>query len=805
MVANSYGRNSHSSSTRRTIRSAGAGNAAGNEAGNGAGNGAGNRAGNGAGNRAGGRNGGSARRPYNRRSHRRIPKNFRTKHPIIFWALIVVFTPIILGILTVAWMYVTTDIPQPDKIAMADKTKVYYADGKTEIGSFAEQNREIINCSVLKPYVGNAIIASENRSFYKDGGIDLKGIGRAIIHNVTSKGRWGGSTITQQYAERYYLGETKTYLGKLHEAILALKIAQTQDKNTVLCNYMNTIYLGRGAYGIQAAAKAYFGVEAKDLTLSQAAMLAGIIPAPSSWDPAIMPKEANIRFKRVLRIMREDKYITSEEYKNAKMPQTINQTKQNVYAGPQGYLLQMVRSELTSGGAFTKEDLDTGGYRIITTIDKAKQDLMFSVASPTAGARGVTPQGVQTGAMSVNPKDGSIISVYAGDDYLSKPLNNATQALYEPGSTMKPFALIGAIQAGTNLNTLFNGNTGLKFKGIDKPVNNFANTNWGIINLYKATANSVNTPFMALQEKLGQKGVANTAVMAGLNAQRINGKNPFTVLGNDPVHISEIARAYSTIANQGRRPDLHIVSSVKNPDGKEFYRAPTVGKQVFAAADMALAIKAMQGVVQYGTSPEVRGVGKPIAGKSGTANDASACSFVGFTPSVVTVFAIWNPDAQGNPLPVPTFRGYPGGIGYSAHLFTRYMRAALAGTAAEKFPEAKDNGKIGGEDGTWGLGGSKHEAADDEDGESESSGASGANGANGANKEDGSSSEDRANGANGLNGSGDGGTNNENRSAGSGTTSSGSAGDGSGGAGSWSGGYGTSGTSGQNTAGAGGD
>lgn len=778
MVANSYRRNSHSSSTRRTVRSAGAGDAAGN--------GAGNRAGG----RNDGRNGGSARRPYNRpynrRSHRRIQKNFRTKHPILFWALIVVFTPIILGILTVAWMYVTTDIPQPDKIAMADKTKVYYADGKTEIGSFAEQNREIINCSVLKPYVGNAIIASENRSFYKDSGIDLKGIGRAIIHNVTSKGRWGGSTITQQYAERYYLGETKTYLGKLHEAILALKIAQTQDKSTVLCNYMNTIYLGRGAYGIQAAAKAYFGVEAKDLTLSQAAMLAGIIPAPSSWDPAIMPKEANIRFKRVLKIMLKDKYITNEEYKNAKMPQTINQTKQNMYAGPQGYLLQMVRSELTGGGAFTKEDLDTGGYRIITTIDKAKQDLMFNVASPTAGARGITPQGVQTGAMSVNPKDGSIISVYAGDDYLSKPLNNATQALYEPGSTMKPFALIGAIQAGTSLNTLFNGNTGLKFKGIDKPVNNFANTNWGIINLYKATANSVNTPFMALQEKLGQKGVANTAVLAGLNAQRVNGKNPFTVLGNDPVHISEIARAYSTIANQGRRPDLHIVSSVKNPDGKEFYRAPTVGKQVFAAADMALAIKAMQGVVQYGTSPEVRGVGKPIAGKSGTANDASACSFVGFTPSVLTVFAIWNPDAQGNPLPVPTFRGYPGGIGYSAHLFTRYMRAALAGTAAEKFPEAKDNGKIGGVDGTWGLGVSKRDFADDDsevaNGENKEDSSSSkdkdkensASGASGANKEDSSSSEDRANGANGS------GANGNNGSAGSGTTSGGSAGDGSG-------------------------
>ncbi|MFU0544079.1 transglycosylase domain-containing protein [Gardnerella vaginalis] len=690
MVANSNGQNSHSSNAGRTVRSATSAEE--------------RRRSNA---RTGTARPSATRKPRQGRRHKRIRDTWRTKHPILFWALIIIFTPIILGTLVFAVMYVNTDIPQPDKIAMADKTKVYYADGKTEIGSFAEQNREIISCSALKPYVGNAIVASENRSFYKDGGIDFKGIGRAIIHNVTSKGRWGGSTITQQYAERYYLGETKTYLGKLHEAILALKIAQTQDKNTVLCNYMNTIYLGRGAYGIQAAAKAYFGVEAKDLTLSQAALLAGIIPAPSSWDPAIMPKEANMRFKRVLRIMRKDKYITDAEYKSAKMPQTINQTKQNVYSGPQGYLLHMVRSELTQSGAFTKEDLDTGGYRIVTTIDKAKQDLMFSVASPTMGGRGIAPTGLQVGGMSVNPKDGSIISVYAGDDYLSKPLNNATQALYEPGSTMKPFALIGAIQAGTSLNTLFNGNSNLKFEGIDKPVNNYANTNWGTINLYKATANSVNTPFMSLQQKLGRRAVAHTAVTAGLDPKRINGENPFTVLGNDPVHVSEIARAYSTIANQGRRPDIHIVASVKNPDGKEFYRAPTSGRQVFSPADMALTTKALQGVVQYGTSTEARGVGKPIAGKSGTANDETACSFVGFTPSVVTVFAIWYPNAQGNPQPVPTFRGYPGGVGYSAHLFTKYMRHALTGMPTEKFPEAKDNGKIGGEDGKWGLGGNR--------------------------------------------------------------------------------------------------
>ena len=158
-------------------------------------------------------NTGAKNRNQNRKQHK--------KHPIILWMIILFTLFIAIGLLLFAYLYYTTEIPQPYKIAMADKTKVYYSDGKTEIGSFAEQNREIINCSILPKYVGNAIVASENRSFYRDNGIDFKGIGRALIHNVTKRKRWGGSTITQQYAERYYLGETKTYIGKLHEAIIA--------------------------------------------------------------------------------------------------------------------------------------------------------------------------------------------------------------------------------------------------------------------------------------------------------------------------------------------------------------------------------------------------------------------------------------------------------------------------------------------------------------------------------------------------------------------------------------------------------
>ena len=524
-------------------------------------------------------------------------------------------------------------------------------------------------------------------------------------NNLTTGSRQGGSTITQQYAERYYLGETTSYLGKAREAILALKIAQAQDKDQVLCNYMNTIYLGRGTYGIQAAAKAYFGKEAKDLTVAEAAMLAGIIPSPSSWDPAVDPEQAQARFTRVLRIMQEDGYITAQEQQEAQFPQTIEYTQQNSYQGANGYLLQMVRDELTGSGTFSAEQLDTGGYAIVTTIDKSKQDLMYSVVSPAQnGMQGVIPDGMEFGAISVNAKDGSIISVYAGEDYLSKQLNQATQSVYEIGSTMKPMALLGAIQEGVNLDTVFNGNSPRKFDGITDPVGNFGNMSYGNVNLYTATAQSLNTVYMDVQAKLGTQRIAEIAKEAGAESDALDGTNPFTVLGNNALTTKDVARMYATIANQGNRPNIHIVSSVKNTDGEDIYKAPTDTTQVFDANDTALVTKAMTGTVQNGTATEALAVGHNLAMKTGTANDSYAASAVGFTPSVVSVFAMWYPDANGNPQEVPAFGGWSGGSDYPVHLFTQYMTQALAGTDNETFPNAVDHGKVGGSDGSWGLG-----------------------------------------------------------------------------------------------------
>lgn len=629
----------------------------------------------------------------------------KSKHLILKWVLGITGALLALGIGAFAYLYATTEIPQPESIAVAENTTVYYADGTTPIGTFSEQNREIIDCSVLPDYVGQAVVASEDRSFYTNRGIDLVGIARAFWNNLTTGSRQGGSTITQQYAERYYLGETTSYLGKAREAILALKIAQAQDKDQVLCNYMNTIYLGRGTYGIQAAAKAYFGKEAKDLTVAEAAMLAGIIPSPSSWDPAIDPEQAQARFTRVLRIMQEDGYITAQEQQEAQFPQTIEYTQQNSYQGANGYLLQMVRDELTGDGTFSAEQLDTGGYAIVTTIDKSKQDLMYSVVSPAQnGMQGVIPDGMEFGGISVNAKDGSIISVYAGEDYLTKQLNQATQSVYEIGSTMKPMALLGAIQEGVNLDTVFNGNSPRKFDGIADPVGNFGNMSYGNVNLYTATAQSLNTVYMDVQAKLGTQRIAEIAKEAGAESDALDGTNPFTVLGNNALTTKDVARMYATIANQGNRPNIHIVSSVKNTDGEDIYKAPTETTQVFDANDTALVTKAMTGTVQNGTATEALAVGHNLAMKTGTANDSYAGSAVGFTPSVVSVFAMWYPDANGNPQEVPAFGGWSGGSDYPVHLFTQYMTQALAGTDNETFPNAVDHGKVGGSDGSWGLG-----------------------------------------------------------------------------------------------------
>lgn len=212
-----------------------------------------------------------------------------------------------------AYAYATTTVPTPADFARAQTTRVYYADGETEMGSFAEYDRQIVDLETLPAFVGQAVVASEDRRFYENNGVDLRATARALWNNVRGGATQGGSTLTQQYVERYYMGTTTSLTGKVREAILALKIDASQSKETILENYLNTIYFGRGTYGIERAAQEYFGKPAAELGVSEAALLAGIVPAPSAWDPAVNPERAQARWNRTLDYMVTEGYLSQEE------------------------------------------------------------------------------------------------------------------------------------------------------------------------------------------------------------------------------------------------------------------------------------------------------------------------------------------------------------------------------------------------------------------------------------------------------------------------------------------------------------
>ena len=353
--------------------------------------------------------------------------------------------------------------------------------------------------------------------------------------------------------------------------------------------------------------------------------------------------------------------------------------------------------------------METGGYKIVTTLDKGMQDEIQQVGDTRPEGM---PDSIQVGGIAVDQKTGSVKAMYAGNDYLTKQLNNVTQATFEPGSTMKPFGLLGAAQEGVNFNTLFNGNSGLTFEttpGTTAQVPNALNTNWGYINLYQATANSVNTVFMDVNKHLGAANLAKIAHQAGIEGD-IAEDTTYNILGINGITVWDLAQGHSTIANDGVKNTLHIVDKVLTSDGsKELYRTTQENQQVFDANDCHLVQKAMQGTTTYGTAAGVSArLGRQVAGKSGTANDEKAASFVGYTPQLLNVWAIWNPAEDGSAQEVPSFAGYGvSSTGYPSHLFEEFMSLALQNQEVMTFTEPTDNGKIGGPDGTWGTGAQK--------------------------------------------------------------------------------------------------
>jgi membrane peptidoglycan carboxypeptidase len=583
--------------------------------------------------------------------------------------------------------YARIQIPTPNDFAQAQSSIFYYSDGTTEMGRIGLANREAVSIVDLPDYVPRTIVSAEDRTFYSNPGIDFLGTGRALFKTVVLGHRQGGSSITQQYVERYYVGKTTTDLvGKTKEALLALKIDQQQDKNRILENYMNTIYFGRGAYGIQAAAREYFNVNAADLTLSQAALLAGIIPAPSAWDPRVDPVQAEARWNYVLDGMVTEGWLTPSDRLRLDFPTTAEYRKNNVFGGPQGYLLRDAIVEVAARTGLSQDVVETGGYTIVTSIDWATQQAAQNAAATLPADH--SPD-LRLAIVTLDPTTGAITSMYGGADYVTIQRDAVTQDIAQAGSTFKPFALIAALEKGIGLESVYSGASPQTVEGFSKPVKNFGNENFGNITLITATEQSVNTVFVQVARDVGPDKVVDVAVRAGLPADTAGLEaNPANVLGTASPHPLDMASAYATIAAQGVRHDPFLVGTVTDAAGGVVYAHKVTEKRVFSEAVMADTTYAMQQVVLHGSGSYAARLSRPIAGKTGTSTDNKSAWFIGFTPQIVGAVALYQVGADGAVEAITPFGGFRQITGGSVpcHIWTAMMGEILPKLPVEQFP-----------------------------------------------------------------------------------------------------------------------
>jgi membrane peptidoglycan carboxypeptidase len=603
-------------------------------------------------------------------------------------------------------LYKTIDIPTANAAFKTQTTNVYYSDGKHKLGSFSKQDRESVPLDEIPASMQAAVVAAEDRTFYTNRGIDIKGIIRAARSNATSGSiQSGGSTITQQYVKILYLNQERSYTRKLKEAILSIKIHNQQSKKQILAGYLNTIYFGNRSYGVEVAAQTYFNKPAADLNYAQSALLATIINSPSYYDPYAEGAAARIqpRLNYVLDGMAKSGAITQAQALKFqhKLPKVVKQRNINRFSGSKGYLLQLVQEQMESktgrGLSFDPEVVEGGGLKIVTTFNYKKQ--MEAIAAIKAH-RPSGAKELHQSLVSVKPGSGAVEAMYAGRDYLKNQINWATSGT-QPGSSFKAFAVVAALENGYSLKTKLNGSSPLVINGkqVTENEGDSGGESFGSVSLARATEKSINTAFADLmyQMKDGPTKTLDAAEAAGIPARvtdpikkQADGPPLVTPLGYFPVPPIDMANAYATLAAGGKRADWFIIDKVTQGD-KTLHKHKITTKQTIPKDVVDDTVAAMQGVVATGTGTKARTI-CPTAGKTGTATagpkddqHVSSSWFVGYTPKVATAVMynrgkLGNGDLEGYLL--PTFFG-----GYiPAMTFQTYMNSALAGTDCGTFP-----------------------------------------------------------------------------------------------------------------------
>jgi len=630
-----------------------------------------------------------ARRPAQRRppSRKPVKKSRHWLRRIIFAGIAVV----VLGVVGFVIALALTTVPTPNELSTTQATIVYYADGKNEVGRLGDTSRRSVPLDTVPLITQRAILAAEDRDFYNHGGISPIGFARALFNNVSGGSTQGGSTITQQYAKNAFLTQERSWSRKIKEALLSIKLETVSSKDQILENYLNTIYFGRNAYGIDAAARSYFGKSVDQLNLGQSALLAAIINSPSYYSETPNNGELKGRWKYVLDGMVSQGWITQDQATSAKFPDINRQVNANRLGGQTGYLMQAVKDQLVAQG-FDEQEVEKGGLRIITTLDKKAEDA--AVAAVEAQGPKSNTKGLRIGLASVRPNTGEIVALYGGEDFIANQINNATRPFAQAGSTFKPFALAAATEQDYNLHTMWNADSPCTVNGYT--LTNYADKSYGLSSLLKATLRSINCAYVQLESAVGVDKVADAAVRAGVPTStpglNLDALDLTFVLGTASPSGLDMANAYATFANQGVRSGTSIVKQVLGQNGGLLYEyTPTVTAE-FDSRIANTVTYALNQNVDKGTAFAARALGRPAAAKTGTTDGNKSAWLVGYTPELSTAVLMAK---ELNGLPVSMtgtggLRTVTGGS-FPAAMWTAFMKGALAGTPIVQFPPPPDS------------------------------------------------------------------------------------------------------------------
>ncbi|MFJ8854373.1 transglycosylase domain-containing protein [Streptomyces sp. NPDC102437] len=610
--------------------------------------------------------------------------------------------------------YQLVDIPPANASATLQSNVYLYKDGSV-IARSGEVNRENIQLAQVPLTVQRAVLAAEDRDFYSERAIDLKAMARAAFNTLTGKGKQGGSTITQQYVKNYYLGQEQTIVRKAKEFFIAVKLNREESKGQIFEGYLNTSYFGRNAYGIQAAAQAYYSKDIGEITTAEGAYLASLLNAPSAYDIVVHPQNkaaALARWNYVLDGMVKEKWLGPAERAAMRFPVPGKVKPSTGLSGQRGYIVQAVDDYLTGNHVIDEDTLATGGYRITTTLEKKKQNALVkavddNVMSQTSPDR-QADRNVRVGGASIDPATGRVVAMYGGVDYTKQYVNNATRRDYQVGSTFKPFVFTSAVannsttQDGRRItpDTVYDGTNKRMVQGPTGPTGyapaNEDDVSYGPITVSTATDKSVNAVYAQMAEDVGPAKVKQTAIDLGLpeNTPDLT-PYPSIALGVSTAGVLDMAEAYATLANHGRHGAYVLVDRITKdgealdlPDGGHTEQA--VSRE---AADTTTSI--LRSVVESGSGTAAQAAGRPAAGKTGTAEEDKAAWFAGYTPDLTTVIAVMGQDPKtGVQKPLYGALGLAriNGGGAPAQAWAQYTEAALRGTTATDFDLQLESG-----------------------------------------------------------------------------------------------------------------